>query len=227
MRNHSVIYIDQPAYEKVERRNGGERVQGFTDSLLSHLDVAPLELPDRVISSFIPPIFGEKSKKVYVDLIGPLLAVLLLSVLLHFGHSNKHPTAALDTSPSMVLLYYCLSMPLLCFALVKVGGSSLGLADVVALLGYGLFGHVFTVLTSLLVDSEAGNIFFFIAMSIFGGLSGLRIVIVLLLTIPRPAARLLVCSIVSIVHLLFLVFIHFAYMHRTFVYGADLASDYR
>jgi hypothetical protein len=225
MRSHSVIYIDQPLYERVEKSGHGG-LAGCADTLLSHLDVAPLELPDRVISSFVPPILGEKSKKVYVDLVGPVLAVLFLSLLLHYGHANKHPEAALNTSPTMVLLYYCLTMPLLCFSLVKLGGSSLGLADILALLGYGLYGHVFTVLTSLMVDSEAGNIFFFIAMSIFGGLSGLRIVIVLLLTIPRPVARLLVCSIVSIVHLLFLVFIHFAYMHRTFVYGADLASDY-
>ncbi|KAJ9576702.1 hypothetical protein L9F63_025403 [Diploptera punctata] len=49
------------------------------------------------------------------------------------------------------------------------------------------------------------------------GLSALRVALVLLASIPVPAARLLVCSFTATVQLLSLVFLHFAYMHRTFV----------
>jgi hypothetical protein len=72
----------------------------------------------------------------------------------------------------------------------------------------------------LLFYQEESNTFFFIFLVIFGGLSSLRVAVVLLASIPVPAARLVVCSLVATVQLLSLVFLHFAYMHRTFVYGA-------
>jgi hypothetical protein len=90
----------------------------------------------------------------------------------------------------------------------------------IALLGYGMFGHVFTLAVSFLFYQEESNTFFFVCLVMFGGLSALRITVVLLASIPVPAARLVVCSLVATVHLLSLMFLHFAYMHRTFVYGA-------
>ncbi|KAL1132336.1 hypothetical protein AAG570_010292 [Ranatra chinensis] len=219
----NLIFIDQPIYEKHERSNSN---LGLPQRILSHLDIPLTEVPNRVCASFLPPVFHDHSKKVYVDLIGPLLAVLTLSSILHYGHSFKYPPAAIQTSPIVLLVYYSTLMPLLCYSLVRLGGSNLGLLDVTALIGYGLFGHIFTILSALVFDNEESNTVFFIMMAVFGGLSGLRIVLILLMTIPRPPARLLVCSLVSVMHLLFLIFVHFAYMHRTFIYGNELSLDY-
>lgn len=217
MKNHSVIFIDTPRYERLEKPGS----ENFLKKALVYLSINPRDLPKRIYTSFIPPIFNVEFRKVYVDFVGPLLAVSILTLILQWGHSNKHPTAAIDTSPILVIAYYSLFMPILCFLLAKIGQSNLDAAQIISLLGYALYGHVFTLATCYLFDRETSNYVFFVVMTIFSGASGFRIIIILLMTIPKPAARLIVCSLVSILHLLFLVFIHFAYMHQTFVYGGN------
>ena len=219
MNNHSVIFIEHPEVE-YERLSRSETIYK-RNKLVTYFLVSPLELPDRILSSFIPPIFGSSSRKVYVDLIGPLIALILLACVLHYGHANKYPKALIPTSPTIALLYYITFVPIACIFVAKVGNANLSPQKILALLGYGLYGHLFTVTASIFFDQEVSNVFFFTVMIIFGGASCLKIVIVLLLTIPKPICRLLICSLVSVLHLLFLVFIHFAYMHRTFIYGRN------
>ncbi|CAB0006552.1 unnamed protein product, partial [Nesidiocoris tenuis] len=213
---HSVIFIDncdQPKYQRLDRRTSDDSAT----SLSGNFRVSPRDIPKRILSSFVPPILGENSRKVYVDLIGPLLAVVILSLVLSSGHSDKHPKAMLNTPPILALSYYCLAMPSICLFAAKAGNSTLSLAEILSLLGYGLYGHILTILSCYLISMS--DMFFFLAMILFCGLSAFRLAVVLLLTIPRPVARLIVCSLVTICHVLFLVFIHFAYMHKTFVYG--------
>lgn len=217
MNNHSVIFIEHPEVE-YERLNRPETIYK-KNKLVAYFLVSPLELPQRILSSFIPPIFGNNSRKVYVDLVGPLIAIILLASVLQYGHANKHPKALIFTSPTVTLLYYITFVPIACLTVARVGNANLSPPKILALLGYGLYGHLFTVIISLLFDPSNG--FFFTVMVIFGGTSCFKIVIVLLLTIPKPVCRLLICSLVSIFHLLFLVFIHFAYMHKTFMYGVN------
>lgn len=221
MKTHSVIFIDefdQPKYERFDRRSSDP---GLPTRILANFRVVPWELPKRILSSFVPPILGEESRRVYVDFVGPLLAVVVLWLMLSSGHTDKQPQAMLETPPSLTLTYYCLAMPSIVLFLAKIGKSNLSPSEVIALLGYGLYGHIVTIFLTYLFDMESSNFFFFTTMVLFSGLSALRLVIVLLMTIPKPVARLLVCSFATTVHLLFLVFIHFAYMHSTFVYGGS------
>jgi hypothetical protein len=115
-------------------------------------------------------------------------------------------------------------MPLATYALSSLGWATVNLTEMIALLGYGLFGHVFTLAVSFLIYQEESNTFFFFCLVIFGGLSAIRVAVVLLASIPVPAIRFVVCSLVATIQLLSLVFLHFAYMHRTFVYGAALLT---
>uniref|UniRef100_A0A146LWC1 Protein YIPF3 n=1 Tax=Lygus hesperus TaxID=30085 RepID=A0A146LWC1_LYGHE len=219
MKAHSVIFIDQydqPKYERFDRRFSNPSL--FT-RICSNFRVVPWELPKRIFTSFVPPILGENSRKVYVDFVGPLLAVVLLWSILTSGHYDKHPKAMLETPPVLSLVYYCLAMPSLCLFLAKAGNSNLTLPEIIALLGYGLYGHLATIFLCYLFSMESSNFFFFTVMIFFSGLSALRLVIVLLMTIPKPAARLIVCSVAATFHVLFLIHIHFSYMHKTFVYG--------
>ncbi|XP_073982128.1 mediator complex subunit 9 isoform X1 [Rhodnius prolixus] len=221
MKNHSVIFIDSSRYERLEKPG----TEPFLKKASVYFNVNPCDLPKRIYTSFVPPIFSDEFRKVYVDFVGPLLAVSTLTLILQWGHSNKHPAAAIDTSPTLVLAYYSLLMPILCFLLARIGQSNLSAAQIISLLGYALYGHITTLITCYILDKETSNYVFFAVMTVFSGASGFRIVIILLMTIPKPAARLIVCSLVSIFHLLFLVFIHFAYMHQTFVYGRNNSYD--
>uniref|UniRef100_A0A1B6GMR6 Uncharacterized protein n=1 Tax=Cuerna arida TaxID=1464854 RepID=A0A1B6GMR6_9HEMI len=218
MKNHSVIFIDNHWSDDY---SGKKRYPNSSiGCIVNYFTVPPYVLPKRIALAFTPPILGDSSRRVYVDFVGPCLAILTLAGILHYGHAYKVQSAALNVSPTEVLLYYCASLPLITFFLAKLGRAALGFTEIAALLGYGLYGHILTLAVSQLFDHERSNTVFFVNLLIFGGLSGLRIALVMLASIPRPASRLLICSIATTAHLMFVVFIHFAYMHSTFVYGS-------
>lgn len=205
--------------------NHVDKKRSFLSTFCLYFWIPYYEFPNRIYSSFIPPLFLDRYRRVYVDLLGPSLAVLILSAILHYGHSNKHPDALVETSPIQALICYATFMPFLGSILTHLGQANISLIEMIALLGYGLYGHIFTFAFSLLFYHEKSNVFFFFCMSIFGGLSALRVALVLLKSIRIPAARLIVCSIISTLQLLSLIFLHFAYMHRTFVYGANKSNN--
>lgn len=228
--SHSVIFIGNDQTPMKTPSNGWKVSKLPTNwSLLSSIKlnfmVPPSHLPHRIFVSLVPPFLGEQYKLVYVDFLGPSLALLLMASILHYGHATKLPSAASNTSPTEVLLLYAVWMPLATYVLTSLSWATVSLTEMIALLGYGMFGHVFTLAVSLLFYQEESNTFFFVCLVIFGGLSALRVAVVLLASIPVPAARLIVCSLVATVQLLSLVFLHFAYMHRTFVYGAAELRD--
>ena len=222
-KSHSVIFIGNDQ-TPMKTPSNGLKVSNTKLSLLSCIKlnfmVPPSHLPHRIFASLVPPFLGEQYRHVYVDFLGPSLALLLMASILHYGHATKLPSAASNTSPTEVLLLYAVLMPLGTYVLSSLCWAAVNLTEMIALLGYGMFGHVFTLSVSLLFYQEESNTFFFFCFVVFGGLSALRVAVVLLASIPVPAARLVVCSLVATVQLLSLVFLHFAYMHRTFVYGA-------
>lgn len=214
MKNHSIIVID--TYDDVKKKGNAS----FIYHVVNLFTVPASDLPKRIVVSFLPPILGTLSQHVYVDFVGPCLALLTMAAILHYGHAYKTESAALEITPSELLFYYSLIMPVLCYFLARIGGTYLKYTEILALLGYGLYGHVFTLAFSQLFNYEQTNIVFFINLLLFGGLSAVRIALVLLASIPIPAARLLVCSVVTVAHLMFLIFVHFTFMHSTFVYGS-------
>lgn len=218
MKSHSVIFIDNNCAD--DHAGKKKYSSSLIGSIVSYFTVPPRILPMRIALAFTPPVLGSKSRLVYVDFVGPCLAILTLAGILHYGHAYKLQSAAFSVSPTETLLYYCFSLPLITFFLAKLGRAALGFTDIAALLGYGLYGHIFTLAVSQLFDHEHSNAVFFFNLFLFGGLSGLRIALVLLASIPHPASRFLICSFTTTAHIMFLLFVHFAYMHSTFVYGS-------
>lgn len=199
----SVIFIGSP--EKSPKN--------FKQKVKSLFFVAPHDVIFRIFVSFVPPF--SKKYKVYVDLQGPLLALLLLAAFLNYGYSFKMTNTF--GSPTQAVFLYSVIMPILAFLICKIGKSCITLSEITSLIGYGLYGHIFTLFVSFLLFEETSNFFFFVCLIVFGGLSTLRIALVVLGTLFVPAARLLICSLISICNILFAIFIHFAYMHRTFL----------
>lgn len=213
----AIIFIDNFDSPKRSKVN-----LSCLQSFKLHFSVPLHELPHRIISSLIPPIFGNKYRKIHVDLLGPFLAILALFILLHYGHANKIPAAVSSISPFDLILTYVISMPIFSFILIRcLGQSRITFIELTSILGYALFGHIFTLTVSLLLYNEQSNFVFFVCMLIFGGLSTLKIILILVAFIPKPVLRLVICSFVSIVQLLFLITLHFLYMHRSFTYGAN------
>lgn len=189
----------------------GTPVKDSDSSKFVHL-FAPRNLLFRIAASFVPPF--KKYNRVYVDLLGPLLAFVTLTLFLIYGYSfKKHK---ISMGPSEAMLTFGTLMPLMCFALAKLGKSTINFYETISLIGYSLYGHLLTLFFSFLLFHETSNVCFFISLIIFGGSSSLRLILVFLRTIPIPVARLLVCTSISVVNILFLIYLHFGYMHRTF-----------
>lgn len=199
----AVIFIGSP--EHSDKKSGFKE---YTNLLL----FSPYDLLFRVFASFMPPF--SKYRKVYVDLLGPILAFASLTSLLIYGYSfKKHKV---PTTPLEAMLCYVTFVPSVCFVLAKLGKSTVNFFETLCLLGYSLYGHLFTLLTSYVFFHEDSNAFFFVSLTVFGGSSSLRLILVFLKTIPVPGARLLVCSAISLVNMLFLIYLHYGFMHRTF-----------
>lgn len=206
MGSSSLIFVGSPEKEM--------RTEGFKRNLKLLFCLDFYDLPYRIFLSLMPPIC--RFSKIYIDLLGPTLAVLVLICFVNYGYHFKQTKVSLG--PVEGILTYVLLMPLLCLALSKVGRSDVTLLKVIVLLGYAMYGHIFTLLMSFVCYQEKSNVFFFICLSVFDGLSTLRIALIILDSIKLPVARLIVCSVISVINILFVVFLHFAYMHRTYAY---------
>lgn len=199
--NHSVIFINSIENEKSSKLSSKQL-----------FFVNPYDILFRILASFVPPI-GIKYKKVYVDFLGPILAFLILNAFVYHFYTIK---SNVNLSPIDVICVFCVFMPCLCLISCKIGKSYITFSQIVSLIGYSLYGHILTLSMSYLCFHETSNVFFFFCLILFGGLSTLRLTIVILSTIPKPAMRLLICSTISIVNILFLIFLHFAFMHKTY-----------
>lgn len=202
----SVIFIGSPDHPSKKSSN---KEKSYSQLFL----VSPQDIFFRIIASFVPP-FSQKYRKVYVDLIGPMLGFLILTSLLIYGYSFKKYKASLSPTEAMVI--FATIMPSLCFVLAKLGKSTINFYETLSLVGYSLYGHLLTLLVSFIFFHETSNAFFFVSLILFGGSSSLRLILVFLKTIPIPGARLLVCSTISLANMLFLIYLHFGFMHRTF-----------
>lgn len=210
----SVIFVGSPDHST---KKSSLRIKNYTHLFL----VPPQEISFRIIASFIPPI-TKKYRKVYVDFMGPLLAFVLLTSFLIYGYSFKK--YKISISPTESMIFFVCFMPFFCFILAKIGKSHINLYECISLVGYSLYGDLLTLFVSFIFFHETSNVFFFICLVLFDGLSTLRLILVFLKTIPIPGARFLICSCISLVKILFLVYLHFAFMHRTFSYEKKLGK---
>lgn len=204
MKDHSVIFL------------GSEPAKGkhIITRTLSYFTMPADDLPKRILLSFTPPLH---SRFVYIDFLGPCIAFILLVTILGYGHTYKISSAVYQRSPFEVLVIYCLLMPVICYVLTCLGKSSISFLQILSLLGYGLYGYVFTLFISFISD-ETNNVIFYLAMILFTGTSVFRTCLIILLTIKLPAVRLLVCSFIAILQVLFVVFLYFTFIHSSFVF---------
>lgn len=204
MKDHSVIFLEsEPLKEK-----------DFVTRVLSYFTMPADDLPKRILLSFMPPLH---SRIVYVDFLGPCLAFILLATILGYGHAYKVQSSLYHRSPTEVLAIYCTMMPAICYVLTYLGKSDISFLQILSLLGYGLYGYVFTLVISF-IAGESNNVIFYLSMILFTGTNVFRTCLIILLTIRLPAIRLLVCSIIAILQMLFVVFLYFTFIHSSFTF---------
>lgn len=103
---------------------------------------------------------------------------------------------------------YWLGVSSFIYFLAYLCNAQITMLQMLALLGYGLFGHCIVLFITYNIHLHA---LFYLFWLLVGGLSTLRMVAVLISRTVGPTQRLLLCGTLAALHMLFLLYLHFAY----------------
>lgn len=187
------------------------------DFVLETITEPIMKLPKRILFSFMPP-FVYNRQYMFTDFLGPTLSTLILVSLLQYGFSCKktqqYNFSAIN-AVSTVLIYY-LMVSFFIFIAASVVKVRLKILDVLTLIGYSFYGFIFTLLIPFILNKYVHEYIFYLSLALFGGLSCFRVLLILLFAVDVPVARFLICSFIGNVHLLFVIYLYYFYMHPTY-----------
>lgn len=186
----------------------------IVDSLLDSV----LKLPKRILSSFLPPLNHNK-QYLFTDLFGPVVSTLMLISLLQYGFyckKNPPPNAAAVKAVPTVLIYY-VAVSLFIFFASWFVQTKLKILHVATLVGYGFYGCIITLLFPFILRILHDHVFY-VCLILFGGMSCVRILMILLFSIEMPVARFLICGVIGNSYILFLIYLYYFYIHPTYVF---------
>lgn len=171
----------------------------------------------RVIMSLVPPLVYPEYRRVYSDLKGPLFVVATLAAIILYGlHDPRRSLVWELVTTGKLTIGYWVGFSLLAFLMGRCFSTTLSLAQLLAMAGYSLTGHCLVLLGAELLHQEESHTVFFVLTTVFGGLATGRLVLLVLFHTPQPPHRLLLGSSLASIHLMHLIYIHFACMRRKF-----------
>lgn len=186
------------------------------DFVLETIAEPIMKLPKRILLSFMPPLVYNR-QYMFTDFLGPTLSTLILVSLLQYGFSCKKTQQynfSAISAVSTVLIYY-LMVSFFIFLASSVFKVKLKILDLLTLIGYSFYGFIFTLLIPFILNNVHEYIFY-LSLALFGGLSCFRVLLILLFAVDVPVARFLICSFIGNVHLLFVIYLYYFYMHPTY-----------
>ncbi|XP_034041011.1 protein YIPF3 [Thalassophryne amazonica] len=181
------------------------------DILRPYFDVEPLQVRNRLIESLIPVRLVSFPQKIAGELYGPLMLVFTMVAILLHGMKTSETVIREGTLMGTAIgtcFGYWLGVSSFIYFLSYLVNAQITMLQTLSLLGYGLFGHCVVLLITYNIHF---HFLFYILWLVIGGLSTLRMVAVLLSRTVGHTPRLLLCGSLSLLHMLFLLYLHFAY----------------
>ena len=217
---HSIVTIESISPDAVSHTTQMSSLgclTSFCKYVRPYFTVSNRRIPRRIVSSMAPPFFFPEFQRVYADMKGPVIIVSLLAVILMYGLHSPQRTLVMEVMATAKLTVgYWLGFSFLAFLLGYFCQTSLSFSQMLSISGYSLTGHCLVLLTAeVLHQEESDSIFFFLTI-VFGGLATGRLIIIMLARTPGPGQRLVMCSTLACIHLMHLIYIHFAFMRRKF-----------
>lgn len=192
------------------------------DHLRPYFDVEPKDVVARLGYSLVPQKPG-KPQTVPGELYGPLMVVFtLVSVLLFSMKYNDHTVqeGTLMGTAIGVCFGYWLGGSSFYYFIAYLCNAHITLLQIVSLTGYGLFSHVLCIFIATVTHESSHSLFLF-SLILVGGLSSLKMVCVYVSRTWSRKHGLITGSIAGSLHLLFLLYLHYAY-HATYEEAVDL-----
>ncbi|XP_014661383.1 PREDICTED: protein YIPF3-like isoform X2 [Priapulus caudatus] len=186
---------------------------GNIDILRPYFDVEPFEVRDRLLHSLIPKRPREGPMTTPGELYGPLMVVFSLIALLLYGMKSSGHTVQDGTlmgTAFAVCFGYWLGGGCFAYFIAYLSNTRMSLLQMLSMMGYALFGHCIVTFLGTVLHTDA-HLLFYVLWGVLGGLSALKMVVVLVSRTSGGRQRLIVCACVAALHLLFLLYLHFAY----------------
>lgn len=186
---------------------------GNIDILRPYFDVEPIQVRNRLVESLIPVRMINFPQKVAGELYGPLMLVFTLVAILLHGMKTSGTVIREGTLMGTAIgtcFGYWLGVSSFVYFLGYLCNAQITMVQMLSLVGYGLFGPCVVLMVTYNVHLHS---LFYLLWLIVGGLSTLRMVAVILSRTVGQTPRLTVCGVLTVLHMVFLLYLHFAY-HR-------------
>ena len=194
------------------------------DTLRPYFDVEPKQVLVRLAKSLVPVKPG-KPQTVEGELYGPIMVVFTLVALLLFSMKNSGHTVQEGTLMGTaigVCFGYWLGGSSFYYFIAYICNAHITMLQIVSLTGYALFAHCICIFLATVTHDITHSIFF-LAILVLGGLSSVRMLCVYVSRTWSKKNGLLIGGVVLTIHLLFLLYLHFAY-HSTYEEAAHIVS---
>lgn len=181
------------------------------DILRPYFDVEPIQVRNRLLESMIPVKMISFPQKIAGELYGPLMLVFTMVAILLHGMKSSGTVIVEGTLMGTAIgtcFGYWLGVSSFIYFVAYLCNSQITMLQTLSLLGYGLFGHCIVLLITYNIHFHS---LFYIFWLVIGGMSTLRMVAVLLSRTVGQTQRLILCGILVALHMLFLLYLHFAY----------------
>ncbi|KAK2568129.1 Protein YIPF3 [Acropora cervicornis] len=184
------------------------------DILRPYFDVEPIEVRNRLLNSLIPRFPSTASPQTVVgELYGPLMLVFTLIAILLFSMKSSGHTVQEGTLMGTavgVCFGYWIGGSAFFYSVSFVCNTHLTFLQILSLSGYALFGNVVCLFLTT-IGYHHSHSFFYALWLVFGGLSAAKLVTVFMSRTFTRRQGLIAGCVVATVHLLFLLYLHFAY----------------
>ncbi|KAM6956368.1 protein YIPF3 [Aplochiton taeniatus] len=181
------------------------------DILRPYFDVEPLQVRNRLIESMIPIRMINFPQKIAGELYGPMMLVFTMVAILLHGMKTSGTVIREGTLMGTAIgtcFGYWLGVSSFIYFLAYLCNAQVTMLQMLSLLGYGLFGHCVVLFVTYNVHFHS---LFYVLWLVVGGLSTLRMVSALVSRTVGQTPRLIICGTLAALHMLFLLYLHFAY----------------
>lgn len=185
---------------------------GNIDILRPYFDVEPKVLLNRLFTSFIPLRSLSSPQKIPSELYGPLMTVFTLVAILLM--TMKASGTVLQQGTLMgtafgVCFGYWFGVSGLMYFLAYLCNTYVSVVQCLSLLGYGMVSHCIILLLGHITHYT--HTVFYLLWFLIAGAAAIRMITIMLSRTVGHSQRVLLCVTVSALHMLFLLYLHFAY----------------
>ncbi|XP_065174664.1 protein YIPF3-like [Sycon ciliatum] len=201
-------------------------VYGNVDFLRPYFDVEPWQVRRRLFWSLIPQRPTGDPQPLDTELYGPVMLVFTLVAILVYGMKSADHVVQegtlMGTAIGISFLYFVGTASLF-FFLAYLLNAQITLIQMLSLTGYGLFGPCVTLFLAIVIPSQTEKMFYSFWL-VLCGLSALKMACAIVSRTYTRKQALALSAVVIVIHMLFVLYLHFSYAHLYQAISQPLAA---